>query len=257
MEEDQDSARDELTTHDQESTIVDDYDSDDQAETQDVEDKQEKNWRELRKKTEEAEKQARHYEEKAKLQEDLIKSLVSQSPQQYAPPPKEVDEFDEIADDEYLSKGQSRKLLQKDARAIAREEFLALDKERERLRFKDRLVAKFSDFDEIVNNQTIAKFEKQEPELAATIADLGDPYKMGLQTYHLIKSSGLVKSKDTDRHTREVQNKLEKAEKSVASPQAYNKRPMAKAFSSQHMSKTERDQMYEEMMGFASMSGGY
>ena len=56
----------------------------------------------------------------------------------------------------------------------------AWEKKREAERFHERLRSKYSDFDDIVNSETIALLEKKEPELATTIADLQDPYKMGL-----------------------------------------------------------------------------
>ena len=60
------------------------------------------------------------------------------------------------------------------------------------------------------------------------------------------------------RHAKEVEKKIEKNEKTVQSPQAYNKRPMAQAFSMTNMSDGEKTKLYEEMMGYASQAGhGY
>lgn len=50
------------------------------------------------------------------------------------------------------------------------------------------LKGKFSDFDEVVNPETLAILEEQEPELAQTICELKDPYKIGVQSYKYIKA---------------------------------------------------------------------
>lgn len=260
MEEDQNSENVEVTPHDQESTVVEEFDQgSSEGETQGQEESpQEKNWRELRRKADDAEKRQREYEEKLKIQDEFIKNLLqSQKSQEAPPPPKEVDEFEALPEDEYLPYGQTRKFVQKSARQIAREEYLAMEKERETARFRERLQSKYADFDEVVNPETIALFERQEPELATTIADLKDPYKMGLQTYNFIKKMGLAGSPEEKRHAREVEKKIEKNEKTVQSPQAYNKRPMAQAFSMANMSTDEKQRLYEEMMGFAGQSPGY
>lgn len=259
MDEDQNSEEVEITPQDQESTIVEENipeetsveDPQGQEET-----KQDRNWNELRKKAEQSEREAREFKERMDLQEQFIKNLMTQTQPQTAQQ-KEVDEFEQIPQEEYATFGQTRKLVQKDARTIAREEFERLHSEREQQRFKERLEKKYSDFGEVVNSETIAILEQQEPELATTIADLKDPYKMGLQSYKFIKSLGIVPSKDEKRHAREVEKKIAKNEKTVQSPQAYDKRPMAQAFSTMNMSDNEKKSLYEETLKYASMSPGY
>lgn len=261
MEEDQNSEELEVTPQDQESTVVEEQSQVDVQENPQSEEKgdQDKNWRQLRRKAEESEKQLKLYEEKVKMQEELIRNFLSQTKpsQQTQQRTIEVDEFADLPADEYLPYGQTRKLVQKDARTIAREEYLAMEKEREAERFKERLKAQYSDFDDVVNSETIALLEQREPELAATIADLKDPYKMGLQTYKFITSMGLVMSADERRHAKEVQKKIEHNENNIQSPQAFNKRPMAQAFSTAQMNKDEKQKLYEEMLGYASQSPGY
>jgi len=257
MEEGQNSVQEEVTPQDQDSTIVE---QESQVESQfeqhekvQAEDPQERNWRELRRKEQEA-------QQKLKVQDEFIRNLIEAQkahPRQTEQPREEVDPFAEIPDDEFTSKGQTRQMIQRDARAIAREEFNRLEQERDRARFAERLKARYSDFDEIVNPETIAILEQQEPELATTIADLKDPYKMGVQTYKFIKAMNLYQAEPENRHAREVKKKIDKNEKAVQSPQAYNKRPMAQAFSMANMSKEEKTRLYEEMMGYASQSPGY
>ena len=51
------------------------------------------------------------------------------------------------------------------------------------------------------------------------------------------------------RRAKEVEKKLEQNAKTVQTPQAYDKRPMAQAF---QMSKAEMANIYKEMMGYAA-----
>lgn len=258
MDEDQNSVDSEVTPQDDESTIVaEQVLEDSEAETHGhEEDAQEKNWKELRKKTETAERRAREFEEKYKIQEQFIQNFLNQqnAPVQQA---KQEQQEEEPPEDEYLPFGQQRKYYMRDAREIARKEFEALEQEREAKRFRERLKAKYSDFDEVVNSETIAELEEKEPEVAATIAELKDPYKMGLQTYNLIKSMIRDGSVDQKKHAKEVSEKIDKSEKTVQSPQAFNKRPMAKAFDITRMSKEDKDRLYAEMTGYASRASGY
>lgn len=210
-----------------------------QASSKSQEDWQEKNWREMRKSHDELKQIAR-------TQAEIIEQLKQQLT------PKEVDEFDGIADDDYLPVGKVKQLVEKKAKAIVQAETERLLQQREQANFLDKLKKQYSDFDDIVNNETIAILERQDPDLAETIAGLKDPYKMGLQTYKYIKALGIAEKVPQARRVAEVEKKLEKNSKTVQTPQAYDKRPMAQVFKT---TDAERAAIYKEMMEFASQSG--
>ncbi len=261
MDEVLDSEVKEVTTP-EDSTIAEQGSPEESSESQPAQEEssQDRNWKELRRKEQDAQRREKEALDKVKVQEELIKNLlVSQQnlaqPQVQKPP--EVDEFEEIPDSDFMAKGDARRMNQKDARAIAREEFKRLEQEKEKQRFIPRLKELYSDFDEVVNSEAVEKFEKEKPKLAKTIASLSDPFEMGLQTYEFIKlmnpSNG--SSSGEDRHAKEVDKNIDKNEKTVQSPQAYDKRPMAQAFSMMNMSKEDKTKLYEDMMGHASRSG--
>jgi len=251
MEEDQNSEEVEVTPQDPESNAIETTQETEEVQpvegSHEPEDKQERNWKESRRKQRESD-----IREKAK--DEIIEKLLNaqRTPVQERAPV--VDEFDGIPEEEFLTKGQSRKMARNDARIIAREEFNKAKKEQDDLNFISTLQSKYDDFSEIVNPDSIALLEEQEPELAKTIADLKDPYKIGLASYKFIKKSGITGSVPDSRHAKEVQKKIEKNEKIVQSPQAFDKRPMAQAFKATEAEKTA---LYEEMMGFASQGSGY
>lgn len=210
-----------------------------QASFKSQDDWQEKNWREMRRSHDELKQIARS-------QAEIIEQLKQQLT------PKEVDEFEGIDDDEYLPVGKVKQLVEKKARAIVQAETQKILQQREQANFLDKLKKQYGDFDDIVNQETLAILEKQDPDLAETIAGLKDPYKIGLQSYKYIKALGIADKVPQARRVAEVEKKLEKNVKTVQSPQAYDKRPMAQAFKT---TDAERAAIYKEMMEYASGSG--
>jgi hypothetical protein len=213
----------------------------------DDENRQDRNWKAARERQKELEREL-------KLQREMTEKLLAMASQQ-APKAQEVDEFDQIGDDEYISKGKVNALVHKKASKIAediahRKVEEALQK-REQANFLVNLKSKFNDFDDVVNADSLALLEQQDPELAQTIADLKDPYKMGVQSYKYIKALKLIDKVPEARRAKEIDQKLEKNAKTIQSPQAFEKRPMAQAFK---MTDSDKTALYQEMMGFASQA---
>ena len=222
-----------------------------QIQSNEVLDRQERNWKAVRERQKELEREL-------KMQRDMNEKLLAMAAQA-TPKAPEVDEFDQIGDDEYISKGKVNALVHKKAAKIAEDiaqrKVEEAFKQREQLNFIDNLKRKFSDFDDVVNAETLALLENNDPELAQTIADIKDPYKMGIQSYKYIKALGLSDKVPESRRLKEVEKKLEKNAKTIPSPQAFDKRPMAVAFK---LTEAEKTELYKEMMGFASQAGsGY
>lgn len=220
---------------------------DSQQEVQ-VESKQDRNWREMRRMNSELEK-------KAKAQEELISTLLKTQMSNQNPPPP-ADELDSIPDDDYIPKRDVKKLLKKESENIrkeAREEAKRILEEQERANFHRRLKEKFSDFDEIVTPETLELLDEQDPDLANTIAELKDPYKIGLQTYKYIKSMGLTSKAPAQKRMKEVDKKLEQNAKTVQSPLAYDKRPMAQTF---QLTEQMKQDLWKEMNGYAALADG-
>lgn len=206
---------------------------------------QERNWRAMRQREKDLEYQL-------KQRDELLERVLQSTRQQ--PVSQEVVEEDE-PDEEYVPagkvKGIARRTVQPLEKKIADLEAKIAQQEQQKL--VQSLHSKYSDFDDVVNVETLEMLEKTEPELAATIAQFKDPYKMGLHAYKYIKALGLIDKLPEARHTKEVVQKLEKNSKAVQSPVAYDKRPMAQAFKSTQADKTR---LYEEMMAYASKASG-
>lgn len=212
-----------------------------------VENNQDRNWREIRRQNEELKR-------KAKMQDEMLERLLQQQVQ--APSQAKQEEI-QIGDEDFIQGSQLKKMRERDRedfKRAAREEAEKLLQQREQSQFMDKLKRQFSDFDDVVNPETLALLEDNDPELASIIADLKDPYKIGLQSYKYIKAQGLVDQAPKARRVKEVEKKIEENKKTVQSPQVFDKRPMAQAFK---MSHEEMSKLHEEMMYYANMSGGY
>lgn len=213
------------------------------TESQKREEEQERNWRQMRQRQKEME-----FELKQK-DEILNKFLANQNQSQ--PVKEEVEE--PIDWEEYANYGGVQKVTKKTVKPLE-DKISQLEERLERqaqITLKDNFMKSYPDFDDVVNVETLELLEKKEPELAASIAELKDPYKMGLQSYKFIKALGLVDTLPSERRAKEVDKKIAQKKNTVASPQSYDKRPIAQAFKS---TAADKKRLYEEMMHYASQA---
>jgi len=171
---------------------------------------------------------------------------------------QEVDELDQISDEEFIPLGKVKKLTEKNtqkvlknAEELVRQEVQKALQKQHADQFMDRLNRQYADFSEIVNPETLSILEEKEPELAATIADLKDPYKIGVQSYKYIKAMGLSKAATESRREKEIDKAIAKSEKTITSPMAYDKRPIAQAFK---LTDAMKKDLYREMHGYAALA---
>jgi hypothetical protein len=198
-------------------------------------------------------------ERELKQMRDMQMQIMQAQLGNSAPVKQEVDEFDKIGDEEFIPLGKVKKLAEKsgqkvlqNAEALVKKEVENYLKKQQDSQFLDRLNRQYSDFSEIVNPETLSILEEKEPELAATIADLKDPYKIGVQSYKYIKAMGLSKSAKEVRREKEVDKAIAKSEKAVTSPMAFDKRPIAQAF---QLTDAKKKELYREMHGYAALAG--
>lgn len=194
-------------------------------------------------------------EKRLKEREEMLDKILQAQMANSAPQKQEVDEFDKIGADEFIPYGKVEKLVEKKAQKyaeqIAKKEVETFFKKQNDSQFLDRLNRQYSDFSEIVNPETLSLLEEKEPELAQTIADLKDPYKIGMQSYKYIKAMNLIQKAPEARREKEIDKAIAKAEKSVQSPAAFEKRPIAQAFK---LTDAMKKELYREMHGYAALA---
>lgn len=186
--------------------------------------------------------------QKNELLDKFLQSQQTQVVQPIAEP--------EDADDDFVPAGKVKGIAKKAVQPLEKkiQELESKLAEQEQQKLIQNLRSQYSDFDDVVNVDTLEILEKQEPELAATIAQFKDPYKMGLHSYKYIKALGLIDKVPDARHKKEIVQKLEKNSKAVQSPTSYDKRPIAQAYVT---TRADNKRLYEEMMGYASKATGF
>lgn len=189
---------------------------------------QEYNWAEARRKMQELDRQ----------NEEMRKQLT----QMQQPKSNEEDELDKIADDDIVTKGQVKKLNQKQAKLIAEEAIKAYVAST----VDERLQAKFSDFADVVTKENIELLRQQEPELAMSLYHNPDPFGQGVAAYKLLKKVGIGEES--------VANKLdrERAIKNSQKPVSVNAVTKSSALGEAHkfengLTKELKGQLWAEM----------
>lgn len=205
---------------------------------------QEKNWVAMRQRQDTLEKELKKKDEM--LEKFMTMQLSQQQPQQAHVEPEEPDE-------DYISKGKVKSVAKKaieplEARLKELEARLESQKQLDSL---NQLKRNFSDFEQVVTPESLAMLEETEPELARAMVASGDPYKMGTAVYKYLKATQNPAVVAQKQHSKEIDKKLAKNEKTVPSPMAYDKRPMAQAFKTP--SKQEMQALYDEMHGYANL----
>lgn len=243
-EQDLNSREHEVAPQETEQDVSTQSDHNLQADSIARDDAKERDWRAMRQRQKEMEMEIK---QKNELLDRFLQAQKPQVAQEIAEP--------EEPDEEYVPAGKVKGIARRTMQPLEKK-ILDLENkiaQQEQQKLIQSLRTQYPDFDDVVNVETLEMLEKTEPELAATIGQFKDPYKMGLQSYKYIKALGLKDKLPDARHSKEVIQKMEKNAKAVQSPMAYDKRPMAQAFKSTQADKTR---LYEEMMSFAAQANG-
>ena len=142
-----------------------------------------------------------------------------------------------IGDEEFIPLGKVKKLAEKNTQKVlkntedlVRQEVAKALQKQDQDQFMDRLNRQYADFSESSILKLYQFWKKRNQNWRRSIAELKDPYKIGVQSYKYIKAMGLSKTATETRREKEIDKAIEKSEKAITSPMAYDKRPIAQAF---------------------------
>jgi hypothetical protein len=192
-------------------------------EAQVQESKQDRNWREMRKKLE-------YYEQRL---EDFEKKQPS------APQPQQEEEELSLADDDIVTAKDVKKLAKKMAKELYQQERMRYEAETA----EDRLRSKYSDFDDVVSEENVRKLIKDEPELAKVLRATSDPYAKGVAAYRYIRTMERANPEQVDKQT--IRQNLQKPR--TTSSIKESGLDHAEEFASGRMTTEMRQKLYEEM----------
>jgi hypothetical protein len=113
--------------------------------------------------------------------------------------PKEDDPLDGIEDyvDSTRLKAKldkERAAYEKQAKAIARQTYEQIQKEERDKNFLGRLKSEHSDYDQVMNENSIAALEKQNPHFVQAILKIGDEYERRKLAYDYLKANQAAKT---------------------------------------------------------------
>lgn len=194
-------------------------------EAQVQESKQDRNWREMRKKLE-------YYEQR-------LEDFEKRQPSAPAHQPQQEEEELSLADDDIVTAKDVKKLAKKMAKELYQQERMRYEAETA----EDRLRSKYSDYDDVVNENNVRKLIKDEPELAKVLRATSDPYAKGVAVYRYIRTMERANPEHVDKET--IRQNLQKPR--TTSSIKESGLDHAEEFASGRMTAEMRQKLYEEM----------
>lgn len=230
-----------------------------QSNIQSQPDQQDKSWiKKVRRDRDDAVRRAHEAERKSKIQEELISQLMT-TQQMQVPQEAEEDILSQIEREEYVPGDKVVKALKKQQQDFAKQldEIKQLHQKQEISKQETQLRSQYSDYDEIVNSDTLDMLKEINPKLFNRVVNLlkVDPMDGASFAYETIVSQGIVDQVPGLKRSKEIEKKLDQNKKTVQSPQAYNKRPMAQAMSYPD-TKEAKTALWHETLKYANMGGG-
>lgn len=216
-----------------------------------IEEKENHNWRELRRQKDE-------WERKARMQEELLQKVMTSQQTIPAPAVAEEDFIHDIAKEEYVPGEKVARGFKKLEDRFSKQLKEIEDKYKHQAYVGriSELKRDYADLEDVVNPETLQLVKQKNPRLAETWVGMDD-YTLYVQAYPYIKDSGILDEIPGMRRVKEVEKKLEQNKKTVQSPAAFEKRPMAQAFDMTRLSEEQKKEIQKEMYHFASLAGGY
>lgn len=218
-------------------------------------DPQDKSWvKKVRRDRDEAIRRAQEAERKNQVQEELLRQIIAQ--QSGAATAKE-DVIQKLQSQEYVAGEEVARALKQQQEEFRKEieELKKQQQTQQQASHIHNLKREFSDFEDVVNPETLELLKDNDPETYESIDSIKDPAKAMRLAYKTIKLSGLVEKLPENRHSKEVEKRLEKNKQTIQSPVSLSTRPMAQAFKLPE-TKKEKEALWAETLKYASMSGG-
>lgn len=194
-----------------------------EAQQESAENSKEYNFRRLEQEKREKERQLQEYKRQLEEMQQQQKKQQSQQQEQEELSPDDIPTWQQVK--QYLDRYQKQV-----SNATA----------------ETKLKQQYSDFDQVVRQDTIAKLREQYPELAQGIANTGDMYAQGKSAYTLIKKLGLVEDQQYDQQKQKVQQNAQSPRPAQSSSHGDSPLTQANAFA-EGLTEDVRRQLYKEM----------
>ena len=207
-----------------------------------VESDADRNWRAMR----ESQEQLRQEVEREKFKRQLLEEEFAKRHQAalQVPAQEPEDELSGLSGDDWLTKDQYDKLSERRTQAIVEQSLAKERAKRAAEELPSRIKSKYQDFDAVVSEENVTKLKALEPEIAAALGQISDPYAQAVAAYKYIKT--LVPSVDpaVEASKQRIADNSRKPGSAAAAPSplsqagAYERGPSAE----------EKARLYQEMV---------
>jgi hypothetical protein len=223
-------------------------------------DQQDKSWiRRNRRDRDEAIRRAEEAERKAKIQEEVIKQLMTNANHPAQTGVTDEDILAQLEREEYATGDKMAKAMKQQKQDLERQ--IADLKKAQQQSYLERQEAEirsqYADYDDVVNPDSLDILKETNPRLFTRVANLlkVDPMDGAVFAYETIKGAGIGDKMPDVRRSKEVEKKLDQNKKTIQSPTSFDKRPMAQAMNYPE-TKEARQALWNETLKYASMGGG-
>lgn len=147
----------------------------------------EMNFAAMRQKTDDLERKVQEYEQVINSIQGQMQAQ-SQQEQKAQQLREEIDELEQIANDEWLTKEQSMKLADKRAKLAVEQALEAERTRRAQEELPNRVKQEMPDFDQVVSKENVEYLKAHKPHLAQVLATTQDPYAQAKAAYDAVKA---------------------------------------------------------------------
>lgn len=221
-----------------------------QALPQEPESKAERNWREMRERTQRLE---RERDDAINLLKRIEQEAMAYQQQQQKPAKQEQSIYD--IDDDEIIEGRHLKTLVKNEIETAKKTITQYQRQYEESLVEKQIKETYSDWDQVVNHETVKKLNELYPDVAYSLSLNPDLKKKASSTYTIMKNLGISSTSDNlyDQDRKRAQTNLSKPRSSIAAAPQQGNSPLNKA-NAFATGATQEDlkRLYEEMIASAN-----
>lgn len=173
-----DVVTDEVVAHQEETDASQESPAKEPEESKPSQKDQDYNWRRAREAMEELQQRNRDLETRLVKREEAEKAAED-----------DTDEIDRLADDELLTKAQTKRLMQKAARQAAEDAAKHVIKKRDMETLDDRVRTRYTDYNSVVTPDNLEEL-KSDPLFVKSLKGLADPFDQACFVYEQLKLRG-------------------------------------------------------------------
>lgn len=235
----------EVIEEEQPQDVHEDYEETQPEAEQKAESKSERNWREMRERTNRLE---RERDEAV----NLLKQIEQEALKYQQQPAKQEKSVLDIDDDEIIEGRHLKSLIKNELESI-KKNVSTYQRQQEETTVERHIRDKYSDWDEVVNNDTVRRLNEEYPDIAYSLSLNNDLKKKATSTYTIMKKLGIATGTTNEVEHKRAQTNMAKPRSSNSAGAQYGSSPLNKANAfAAGFTEEDRQRLYREMLESAN-----